>query len=66
MKSTLINSSQYLVEWISNNEKSYKESDSLGLWERVVLSYYPNIDISLYKYLDNKIKQLESDFGENF
>lgn len=66
MKNTLINNSQYLVTWINNNEKIYKESNSVGLWERVILSYYPNIDVSLYKYLDNKIRQLEVEIGDNF
>lgn len=68
MKCTSINDISYLNTWINTIENDVNTSNLKNhtIWENVIVSRYPETDDSLYMYLQSKLENLKTGFGNNF
>lgn len=68
MKCTSINNISYLNTWINTIENDVNTSNLKNhtTWENVIAFRYPEIDNTLYIYLQSKLENLKIEFENNF
>lgn len=68
MKCTSINNISYLNTWINTIENDVNTSNlkNRTTWENVIAFRYPEIDNTLYIYLQSKLENLKIEFENNF